>query len=136
MGAGDAGRATSELRGFSSKLLMIKGIKFGFPGNGCGHSGGCNQVLTAANVSVNPRGAKSLPRGAAISVMGGNAAPAAAAEVTRLLGRSPMLGTSFQAREVDDGSCAARLQAFGEAVRSVLAPAEPARPAVWSTQSA
>src|SRR5688572_32600285 len=61
MGGADMDRATSELRGHASKLLMVKGIKFGFPGNGCGHSGGCNQVLTAAKVSTNPRGAKSLP---------------------------------------------------------------------------
>jgi hypothetical protein len=63
MGSTDADRATSELKGYASKLIMVRGLKFGFPGNGCGHSGGCNQVLTAAKVSANPRGSKSLPMG-------------------------------------------------------------------------
>lgn len=63
MATTDADRATSELRGYASKLIMIRGIKYGSPGNGCGHSGGCNQVLTAAKVSSVPRGNKSLPMG-------------------------------------------------------------------------
>jgi hypothetical protein len=64
MGA-DADRATSELAGFASKLIMVK-LNFGFPGNGCGHSGGCNQALTAARVSDNPRGNKSLAMGESV----------------------------------------------------------------------
>lgn len=66
MGGADADRATSELRGYASKLIMVKGINFSFPGNGCGHSGGCNQALTAARVSDNPRGNKSLAMGESI----------------------------------------------------------------------
>jgi hypothetical protein len=63
MGGADADRATSELRAYASKLLMVKGIKFNFNPNGCGHSGGCNQALTAAKVSSSPSGNKSLSMG-------------------------------------------------------------------------
>jgi hypothetical protein len=61
MGA-DAVRATSELAGFASKLTMVK-VNYAFPGNGCGHTGGCNQAMTAAKVSSEPRGSKSLAMG-------------------------------------------------------------------------
>lgn len=46
----DADRAVSELADYADKLLMVRGTRFGFPGNGCGHSGGLNQCLTAARV--------------------------------------------------------------------------------------
>ena len=46
----DADRAVSELADYADKLLMVRGTRFGFPGNGCGHSGGINQCLTAARV--------------------------------------------------------------------------------------
>jgi hypothetical protein len=59
-------RATSELAAHASKLLLVKGTKFAFPGNGCGHSGGGNQVLTAQKVSSDPSGAKSLAMGESI----------------------------------------------------------------------
>lgn len=65
MGGADADRATSELRGYSSKLTMVK-VNFAFPGNGCGHSGGCNQALTAAKVSDDPKGNKSLAMGESV----------------------------------------------------------------------
>lgn len=64
--AADATRATSELKDHAAKLTFIKGVSFAFAGNGCGHSGGCNQVLTAAKVSAEPRGAKSLAMGESI----------------------------------------------------------------------
>ncbi len=59
----DADRATSELKDYGSRLTIVKGVKFAFPGNGCGHSGGGNQCLTAAKVSVDPSGNKSLSMG-------------------------------------------------------------------------
>ncbi len=59
-----------------------------------------------------------LPDVAVVSVMGGSGAPNAVAEIGRLLGRSPVLSTAFTTREVDDGSCAARLQAFADAVQA------------------
>ena len=46
--------------------MLVKGSKFAFPGNGCGHSGGGNQVLTAAKVSSDPSGEKSLAMGESV----------------------------------------------------------------------
>jgi hypothetical protein len=60
------GRATSELATYADKLLMIKGLRFAFPGNGCGHSGGGNQCLTAARVSDTPSGNLSLAMGESV----------------------------------------------------------------------
>ncbi len=65
MGGTDVDRATSELKGYADKLLMLK-LNFSFPGNGCGHSGGCNQMLTAAQVSKDPAGNKSLSMGESV----------------------------------------------------------------------
>lgn len=58
-----------------------------------------------------------LPDVAVVSVMGGHGGPNAAAEIADILGRAPIMATTVTAREVDDGSCAARLQAFGTAVQ-------------------
>jgi hypothetical protein len=61
------GRATTELAPYAQKLVMIKGIGFPF-GNpvGCGHSSGCNQMITATR----PRGRsnRSLASGESIDV--------------------------------------------------------------------
>jgi hypothetical protein len=62
----DADRATSELKDYASKLILVKGIDFAFPGNGCGHSGGGNQCMTAARVSDDPAGNESLAMGESI----------------------------------------------------------------------
>ena len=35
----------------------------------------------------------------------------------RLIGRPPLMNAAFKTREVEDGSCAGRLQAFGKAVQ-------------------
>ncbi|NJK32403.1 MAG: DUF1552 domain-containing protein, partial [Deltaproteobacteria bacterium] len=64
--AGQTDRALSELAPYASKLLMVKGLRFAFPGNGCGHSGGGNQCLTAARVSDMPSGNLSLSMGESI----------------------------------------------------------------------
>lgn len=64
--AADSGRALSELSAHAAKLNIVRGIDFDFPGNGCGHSGGGNQCLTAAKVSVNPSGNLSLAEGESI----------------------------------------------------------------------
>jgi hypothetical protein len=66
MESSDADRATSELKEYADKLLMVRGVNFAFSGSGCGHSGGCNQVLTAARVSDFPRGNRSLAMGESI----------------------------------------------------------------------
>lgn len=62
----DADRAVNELADYADKLLLVRGTKFGFPGNGCGHSGGGNQCLTAARVSDDPSGNKSLAMGESV----------------------------------------------------------------------
>ncbi len=60
------GRVVEVLGGHRERLLMVSGLKFGFPGNGCGHSGGGNQCLTAARVSDTPSGNESLAMGESI----------------------------------------------------------------------
>jgi Protein of unknown function (DUF1552) len=62
----DSDRAVTELASYANKLLLVSGTKFAFPGNGCGHSGGANQVLTAAKVSDDPSGQYSLAMGESI----------------------------------------------------------------------
>lgn len=62
----DADRAVSELSAYASKLLLVRGLKFNFPGNGCGHSGGGNQCLTAQRVSQSPSGNRSLAMGESV----------------------------------------------------------------------
>lgn len=76
-----------------------------------------------------------LPDVAMVSVMGGSGAPEAAAEVTRLIGRPPILATALTMREVDDGSGAVRLQAFGSAVASAEDSKAVVRPVTLSLQA-
>lgn len=56
-------RAVSELADWANKLLIVDGCKYSYPGNGCGHSGGGNQCLTAAPPSGTPAGNRSLAMG-------------------------------------------------------------------------
>ena len=77
-----------------------------------------------------------LPAVAVVSVMGGRGAPNAVAEIERILGRAPVLDTAFTSREVDSGSLAARLQAFGAAVAGAGAPRAAVRPVTLSPQTA
>ncbi len=53
-------RAVSSLYKYASRLIAVKGISFNFPGNMCGHSGGGNQVLTAAQVTQDAEHAANL----------------------------------------------------------------------------
>lgn len=80
--------------------------------------------------------AESLPDIAVLSVMGSDATPAAAAEIARLGERTPLLAAAFTSREIEDGSCAARLKAFGDALRARRHAAASARPAEVSSQAA
>ncbi|MDX2020066.1 MAG: DUF1552 domain-containing protein [Deltaproteobacteria bacterium] len=59
----DSGRAVSELAAYADYLNIIRGVSMAFDGNGCGHSGGGNQLLTAAKVSADPAKNKSLAMG-------------------------------------------------------------------------
>ncbi len=47
----NADRTLSILADHAPSLLLVRGTRFGFPGAGCGHSGGLNQCLTAAKVT-------------------------------------------------------------------------------------
>lgn len=62
----ESDRTVSELAAYAPRMILLKGINFGFPGNGCGHSGGGNQCLTAARVSDTPSGNESLAMGESI----------------------------------------------------------------------
>jgi hypothetical protein len=62
-----------------------------------------------------------VPTVALVTVMGGDGAPDALAEVTRLLGRAPAVLASFTQREVDDGSFAGHLDALGRAIEQARA---------------
>lgn len=64
-GQGDM-RSTGELADYYDKLLIVDGTKFNFPGNGCGHSGGGNQCLTATPPSETPSGNRSLATGESV----------------------------------------------------------------------
>jgi Protein of unknown function (DUF1552) len=64
--AAQTDRALSVLSDYADKLLVVSGVNFAFPGNGCGHSGGGNQCLTAAKVSDTPSGNASLAMGESI----------------------------------------------------------------------
>jgi hypothetical protein len=64
LGTTDADRALAALAPYADRLLLVRGTRFGFPGNGCGHSGGLNQCLTAARVVGD--GATSLADGPSI----------------------------------------------------------------------
>jgi hypothetical protein len=57
-------RALSILADHAASLTLVRGTRFGFPGAGCGHSGGLNQCLTAAKVTG--EGATSLATGESV----------------------------------------------------------------------
>ena len=76
-----------------------------------------------------------LDRAAVISVMGSKGGPNAVAEIDVLTGHAPLLATAFTAREVEDGSCAGRLRAFGSALQASGPDGTVLRPAVWSPEA-
>ena len=59
-------QAVGELSDYAERMLIVSGTNFAFPGNGCGHSGGGNQCLTAARVSDIPAGNESLAEGESV----------------------------------------------------------------------
>jgi flavodoxin len=78
-----------------------------------------------------------LKQVAVVSVMGQKGAPSALAEVARVIGRTPAFAMAFTAREIDDGSCAAHVQALGQALHAATRHDMPAlRPAVLSPEAA
>jgi len=93
------------------------------------------QQLAGPMRSFVARRREHLPDVAVVSVMGGSGAPNAVAEIGRILGRAPILSTAFTMREVDNGSFAARLQAFGTAVRGMEDSQAAVRPVTLSPQA-
>ena len=59
-------RVLSELAPWGEQLVACKGLDYAFDNSGCGHSGGGNQCLTAAQVTTEPSGAESLATGESI----------------------------------------------------------------------
>ena len=55
---------------------------------------------------------------------------------SRPTGRPPLMNAAFKTREVEDGSCAGRLQAFGKAVQEAKDSSLVVRPSTWSRQAA
>lgn len=78
---------------------------------------------------------KLLPDIAVISLMGGRGAPNAVAEIEKLAGKSPILNAAFTSLEVQNGSYAGRLQAFGNAIQKTEDSQFIARPSIWSTSN-
>lgn len=78
----------------------------------------------------------SLHRVAVISTMGSRGAVNAVAEIGALLRRPPILAAAFTQREVEDGSCAEKLQAFGDALVPESTQSQPVRPDVLSPHAA
>lgn len=62
-------RVVGELADHAQKLLVVSGTRYSYPGNGCGHSGGGNQVLTATPPSATPSGNRSLATGESLDNM-------------------------------------------------------------------
>ena len=79
---------------------------------------------------------ESLPDVAIATAASGRGMRNAIAEISRLIGREPILTTPFTAREFQDGSYVARLQVFGDGVRAAKAAEAVTRPAIWSPQTA
>jgi flavodoxin len=78
----------------------------------------------------------SLKKFAVLTVMGHVGGSNAAAEIERRLGRSPLLTATFRTREVEDGSCALALQAFGQALRQSTTGAVATSDDKWSPRPA
>lgn len=67
--------------------------------------------------------AESIERVAVVSVMGSAGAVNAVSEIATLLDVQPVQTAAFTSREVDDDSCAPRLQAFGDTLNASAAGA-------------
>lgn len=79
---------------------------------------------------------ESLPDVAFAPMTGGRGTRSAIAEISRLIGRAPILSTAFTARDFEGGRDAQRLHAFGDGVRAAKAAQVVTRPAIWSPQTA
>jgi menaquinone-dependent protoporphyrinogen IX oxidase len=80
--------------------------------------------------------ASDFRRVAVISVMGSQGASNAVAEIGRLLAHPPALAAAFTSREVEDGSCACALEAFGHVLQGMGAYAPSVPGAGWTPRAA
>ncbi len=64
--AADTERAVSELAEHANDLTIVRGLGFHDPANACRHSGGGNQVLTAASVGLKDKCNSTLAEGQSI----------------------------------------------------------------------
>jgi flavodoxin len=71
---------------------------------------------------------------AVITTMGSRGGSNAVAEIGRIVGKDPVLAETITEREVQDGSCAARLEAFGAALVPPRSQ-EPVRPVELSPEA-
>jgi hypothetical protein len=94
-----------------------------------------SQLAGPMRTFVSEHGAR-LRHVAGISVMGDSGAPNAIAEISRLLGRPPLVSTALTTREVNGGSAAGALRAFGNTVVAALSKTDVLRPAALLPQSA
>ena len=75
-----------------------------------------------------------IGRVAVLMTMGARGGSNAVAEIGRLLDRDPVVSEVVTAREVEDGSCAQAVDAFGASVDRAK-PSAPLRPAMWSPEA-
>nr|HET7857899.1 flavodoxin [Caldimonas sp.] len=73
---------------------------------------------------------------AVVSVMGSKGAANAVAEISRLIGRPPLLHAAFKRRELDDEGVLARIAVFARAVERAQTAAPPSAPNAALTVSA
>jgi hypothetical protein len=72
---------------------------------------------------------------AVVSVMGSKGAPNAVAEISRLIGRPPLLQAAFKRGELDDEGVIARIGVFGRAVERAQVAAPTSVPSATLTAS-
>lgn len=82
------------------------------------------------------RHGSSLKKFGVLSVMGHVGGSNAAAEIERALGRPALVAATFRTREVEDGSCALALRAFGQALRQSTSGAVATSGDRWSPHPA
>jgi len=80
--------------------------------------------------------ATTLREFAVVSVMGSKGAPNAVAEISRLLGRAPLLDAAFKRNELDDDGCVERIREFARTFDRVRAASPVAVPSAALTPSA
>ena len=76
----------------------------------------------------------SIRQSAVFTTMGGRGASNGVAEIAHIPGKDPVLAEVATARDVEDGSCAAMVEAFGKSLR-LPGDAPPVRSPIWSPEA-